>query len=208
MKPWLIFGAGGQGVGWLTAQLGLAQKRPVIALVRSSEAQERLSALGVQVILGDACDKSAVEQALQQAGKECTIISSIGGSQDYLAHRTIIDAAEEYGVTRMLLVTSLGCADSWQFLSPRAKAAFGQPVREKSLAETWLQTSNLDYAIVRPAGLLSQPATGKAQLSQHVEVHGFVTRADVAEQLALLANAETLGKQVYSLHQPDLNPSR
>ena len=36
----------------------------------------------------------------------------------------------------MVLVTSLGCGESWAYLSDRAKAAFGQAVREKSLAET------------------------------------------------------------------------
>jgi len=161
MRPWLIFGAGGSGVGALTAERALAEKRPVIALVRNPQAAERLHDKGATVIVGDACDPVAVANACNVAGKEALAVSTLGGEHDYLANRTIIDTAEQAGITRMILVTSLGCGDSWIWLSPRARAAFGQSVREKSLAESWLQTSSLDFAILRPSGLLNTPATGR-----------------------------------------------
>ena len=119
----------------------------------------------------------------------------------------MIDEAEKAGISRMILVTSLGCGDSWPFLSERAKAAFGQAVREKTLAESWLQTSQLDYAILRPGGLLDGAATGKAQRIQNQECHGFVNRADVAAHIHELANAPALNQQVYSLIEPDLKPA-
>ncbi len=84
------------------------------------------------------------------------------------------------GLKRLLLVTSLGCGDSWQYLPQRARAAFGHEVRLKSLAESWLQTSALEWTILRPAGLQDGEATGQAVLSQGEEVHGLVRRADVA----------------------------
>lgn len=107
----------------------------------------------------------------------------------------------------MILVTSLGCGDSWPFLSPRARAAFGQAVREKSLAESWLQTSQLDYAILRPGGLLNGAATGQAQRIQAEECHGFVMRADVARHIHELATAPSLNNQIYSLVEPGLKPA-
>ncbi|HHQ6568953.1 TPA: anaerobilin reductase [Serratia fonticola] len=207
MKPWLIFGAGGKGVGALTLELALAEQRPVVAVVRNPEAAARLREKGVQVYLGDACDAIAVTRACEAAGANATIISSMGGAQDYLAHRTVIDTAEKCGISRMILVTSLGCGDGWPFLSPRAKAGFGQAVREKSLAESWLQTSTLDHAILRPGGLLNGNATGKAQRFQGQEVHGFVMRADVAAHIQQLANAPALNQQVYSLVEPALKPA-
>lgn len=207
MNPWLIFGAGGKGVGALTVELALAEKRPVVAVVRNPEAAARLKAKGINVLIGDACDAACVAQACQAAGAEATVISSMGGAQDYLAHRTVIDEAEKAGLKRMILVTSLGCGDSWPFLSARAKAAFGQAVREKSLAESWLQTSTLDYAILRPGGLLSGEATGKARRIQQQEVHGFVQRADVAAHIQALASAPALNQQVYSLVEPELKPA-
>lgn len=207
MKPWLIFGAGGTGVGALILAQALAEGHPVVAVVRSLDAAERLAQQGVAVFTGDACDKDVVARACEAAGPEATLLSSMGGAHDYLAHRTVIDSAEATGLSRMILVTSLGCGDSWRWLSPRARAAFGQSVREKSLAESWLQTSTLDYAILRPGGLLTGNATGKAQRYQNVEVHGFVMRADVAAHAAQLANAPALNQQVYSLVEPDLKPA-
>ncbi len=206
MSPWLIFGAGGNGVGALTVELALAENRPVVALVRHLEAAARLKAKGVDVFIGDACDSHIVAQACQAAGTAATVISTMGGAQDYLAHRTVIDEAEKAGISRMILVTSLGCGDSWPFLSARAKAAFGRAVREKSLAESWLQTSTLDFAILRPGGLQNGEASGKAQRIQQQEVHGFVQRADVAAHIQALASAPALNQQVYSLVEPELKP--
>ncbi len=206
MTPWLIFGAGGNGVGALTLEYALAEQRQVIALVRNPDAADRLRKKGVQIYLGDACDAAAVDRVCKAAGAAATVVSSMGGAQDYLAHRTVIDAAEKSGIARMILVSSLGCGDSWPFLSARARSAFGQAVREKSLAESWLQTSTLDYAILRPGGLLNGNATGNAQRFQAQEVHGFVMRADVAAHIHQLANAPALNRQVYSLVEPDLKP--
>lgn len=206
MSPWLIFGAGGKGVGALTVELAMAENRPVVALVRNPEAATCLKAKGVDVFIGDACESHVVAQACQAAGTAATVISTMGGAQDYLAHRTVIDEAEKAGIRRMILVTSLGCGDSWPFLSVRAKTAFGQAVREKSLAESWLQTSTLDFAILRPGGLLSGEATGKAQRIQQQEVHGFVQRADVAAHIQALASAPALNQQIYSLVEPELKP--
>ena len=206
MTPWLLFGAGDSGVGAETLKLALAEKRPVIAVVRHAQVAAELAKKGVQVFNGDACDTHVVASACHTAGPDAIVISSMGGSQDYLAHRAVIDEAEKAGLRRMILVTSLGCGDSWRFLSPRAKAAFGQAVREKSLAESWLQTSQMEYAILRPGGLLNGEATGKAQRIQGKESHGFVKRADVAAHIHELANALTLNNQIYSLIEPELKP--
>ncbi len=116
----------------------------------------------------------------------------------------MIDAMEQAGLKRLLLVTSLGCGDSWQYLPERARAAFGHEVRLKSLAESWLQTSALAWTILRPAGLQDGDATGRAELSQGKEVHGLVRRADVATQgLRLLADETAVG-QIYAIGDPTL----
>ncbi|WP_435947440.1 NAD(P)H-binding protein [Dryocola sp. BD586] len=206
MTPWLIFGAGGTGVGALTAEIALKQRRPLYVLVRNAQAAERLREKGARVIIGDACNAERVAEACAMAGEHALVISTLGGQKEYLANRTIIDTAENARLTRMILVTSLGCGDSWPWLSERAKAAFGQAVREKSLAESWLQTSTLDFAILRPGGLLDGPATGKAELSQGEEAHGLVMRADVAARIAGLAGRPALNRKIYSLVEPGLKP--
>ncbi|MDF7680099.1 anaerobilin reductase [Enterobacteriaceae bacterium ESL0689] len=207
MTPWLLFGAGGKGVGAATLALALAEQRPVVAVVRDPEAAAQLQKKGVNVFQGDACDAGVVHDACLAAGPDALIISSMGGNQEYQAHRTVIDEAEKAGIRRMILVTSLGCGDSWSFLSPRARNAFGLAVREKTLAESWLQTSQLDYAILRPGGLLDGDATGQAQRFQHQECHGFVRRADVAAHIHALACAPALDNQIYALIEPELKPA-
>ena len=109
MTPWLLFGAGGKGVGARTLELALAEQRPVVAVIRHADAATKLAQQGVQVFTGDACDASVVAAACRAAGPDALIISTMGGAQDYLAHRTVIDEAEKAGISRMILVTSMGC---------------------------------------------------------------------------------------------------
>nr|WP_306807563.1 NAD(P)H-binding protein [Snodgrassella alvi] len=83
----------------------------------------KLSQQGVATVIGDATDESSVKKACELAGKHTVIVSTLGGSAGahYLAQRLIIDTAEHCGIKQMLLVTSLGCGDSWATMSERAK---------------------------------------------------------------------------------------
>lgn len=69
MKTWIIFGAGGKGVGAHIADIGVAQQRPIVALVRHQEAAKRLEKKGIKTVIGDAIDVKAVEAVLTLAGK-------------------------------------------------------------------------------------------------------------------------------------------
>lgn len=169
MPTTLIFGAS-RGLGRAFTYHALRQGHRALALVRQPEMAAELRALRVEVIEGDALDAAAVAQACVQAGQGAWVVSTLGSFRqpqpvDYQGNRHVIDAMEQTGLTRLLLVTSLGCGDSWQYLPERARAAFGHEVRLKSLAESWLQTSALDWTILRPAGLQDGEATGRAELS-------------------------------------------
>ncbi|PHM45961.1 hypothetical protein Xmau_00353 [Xenorhabdus mauleonii] len=205
MKPWLIFGAG-KGIGRHLAAIGLKQNRPVTALIRNEQQAAELSAVGVNVIFGDACDHESIETAIANAGENPVVFSTIGGgNSDHHGNIAIIDALEKSQISRMLLVTSIGCGESWKTLSQRAKSLFGQSVRHKSLAESYLQTSTLNFTIIRPGGLTDQPGTGNCQRYQD-EIHGMVSRIDVAEQLAQMADDEQTYYQIYALVDPELKP--
>lgn len=211
MPTTLIFGAS-RGLGRAFTEQALRQGHRVVALVRNVDMVAELHALGVEVVQGDALDAAAVAQACLLAGSEARVVSTLGSFRqpqpvDYQGNRLVIDAMERAGLSRLLLVTSLGCGDSWQYLPERARAAFGHEVRLKSLAESWLQTSSLEWTILRPAGLQDGEATGKAVPSQGQEVHGLVRRADVAEQgLRLLTDQQALG-QIYAIGDPGLQRS-
>ena len=77
-------------------------------------------------------------------------------------------------------------------------------MREKSLAEVGLQSSTLDYTILRPGGLKNGGATNNGQLSQAIEVHGVITRTEVARlSQLLLATDDSIG-QVYQCIDPNM----
>ena len=212
MPTTLIFGAS-RGLGRAFTHHALSQGHRVVALVRNPEMAMELGELGVEVIEGDALDLAAVQQACVLAGQDAQVVSTLGSFRqaapvDYQGNRHVIDAMEQAGLKRLLLVTSLGCGDSWQYLPERARAAFGHEVRLKSLAESWLQTSALAWTILRPAGLQDGDATGRAELSQGKEVHGLVRRADVAAQgLHLLADETSVG-QIYAIGDPALSAAK
>lgn len=205
MTPWLIFGAG-SGVGAELVTLGLQEKRPIFALVRNPEQADTLRKKGVTVLEGDALNADQVEKICQMAGDKARIVSTLGSREgDYLGNRLIIDTAERCGLTHMMLVTSIGCGDSWPTLSERAKKAFGQAVREKSLAECWLQTSQLQSCILRPGGLFNGEATGNGQCVQG-EAHGLIRRADVALLIQKRIDDESSYGKIFALIDPMLKP--
>lgn len=201
---WLLFGAG-NGVGACLLQRALECQQAVVLVLRNPEQVKHWREQGIDVVEGDACDPETVAEACRVAGPLSIVVSTMGGGTvNYQGHRTVIDGAELAGIKRMLLVTSLGCGDSWPLLSPRARAAFGLAVREKSLAESWLQSSTLDHCIVRPGGLRDVAATYNAKLTQGAATLGLVSRWDVALAVAQLLQQPVFGNHIYNLIDPGL----
>lgn len=204
MTTLLIFGAS-RGVGFELIKQALILNHQCIAVVRSQQNADKLNALGIKTLIGDANDAILVAQACTIAGKDSTIISTLGGNQaNYHAQINIINQAEKIGISRMLLVTSLGCGNSWSTLSDRAKKAFGFAVREKTLAEVWLQTSTLHYEIFRPGGLVDGKPTHNAKCYDKQEVHGYVMRSDLADIMLEHAKKPILSCGAYSVVDPNL----
>ncbi|BCL74992.1 hypothetical protein JHS3_07280 [Jeongeupia sp. HS-3] len=199
MRELMVFGAS-RGVGFEIAKQARSQGRSVRALLRDGADDGALREIGVDVVRGDALDAAAVNAAMADLGADAEIVSTLGSfgpgvPVDYLGNRNVIEAAEQAGIQRLVLVTSLGCSETWAHLSERSRKGFGGAVREKTLAEAWLRTSGLDFTIIRPGGLRDGPALGGAQRIENEEAHGFVRRADVAaEVLACLADPATIGR--------------
>ena len=208
MQTLLIFGVSPkQGAGYQIAHL-TKQYYPqwrCIVLVRDANFAKQLANQGIEAHVGDATDCELVKKLCELAGCEATIISTLGGETgNYSAQRVIIDCAEQTGIKQMILVTSLGCGDSWGTLSERAKQAFGHAVREKSLAEVWLQTSKLNFLILRPGGLRDGEMTQKAECYYQQEVHGFIYRTDLAQIVIDKIVNQQIDDHAYSVVDPSL----
>lgn len=209
MQTVVIFGAA-SGLGAAMVDYFHDADYKVIAVARDPSRNSRLAELKLDSFSCDATDQKQVEQTVASLPKNAWVISTMGSYRadvpvDYIGHRYLINALEANHIKRFLLVTSLGCGDSWQYLSARSKQGFGAAVREKSLAESWLQTSTLDYTILRPGGLKDGDVTHTSQLSQHQEKHGLIHRSEVARLAeTLLKKAESVG-QIYQCVDPELS---
>jgi hypothetical protein len=160
-------------------------------------------------VIGDATDESSVKKACELAGKHTVIVSTLGGSAGahYLAQRLIIDTAEHCGIKQMLLVTSLGCGDSWATMSERAKKSFRTFSTGKVSGRSRLQTSTLNYEILRPGGLVNGAVTGTGKCFYQQEIHGYIHRTELASVIMQKISTATLDNCVYIVVDPGLLPA-
>ncbi len=200
MRLLLIFGAS-RGVGLELARLECAVGRHVVAPVRRQSDVTALADTGAIVEHCDALSPTDVAGVMSRISGDFEIVSTLGGQArdgrraDDEGNINVIDAAVATGrVRRFLLVTSIGCGEMAPFRSARAIAAFGAAVDAKTRAEERLRATTLDWTILRPGGLVSEPATGRGLLLQGADVHGFIHRADVAQLASrALRDPDTIG---------------
>ncbi|KAL7445845.1 hypothetical protein ACHAXM_010419 [Skeletonema potamos] len=211
-----VFVAGGsKGVGRLVVDKLLSEGAEVVALVRSDEKVEELSALdGVTAIKGDAADYKTVEGAMD--GCDAAITTLGGGSQaedgkfiDYTGNNNVIEAAGILGVTRVVLVTSIGCGSSKNATPPSVYEVLKDVLAQKEKAENVLikYYTNMNWTIVRPGGLVSGDATGKAILTEDTMAIGSINRADVANLVVQALSSKSTEKKILSAVDPTISSS-
>jgi nucleoside-diphosphate-sugar epimerase len=182
-----IFLAGAsRGVGREIARQLVIGGHQVTALLRSDHAAADLTAIGVNVVKGDALEAEAMMRIMTECSPEA-VVSTIGGlpedggvRADFLGNQHLIDAAVAAQAKRFVLISSIGSGDSAQALAPNVLEVLGAVLKEKAQAEDHLAKSGLAYTIIRPGGLLSEAATGQEVLTEDVTVAGSIPRAAVA----------------------------
>lgn len=146
--------------------------------------------MGAFLFKGDALDKASVDKCFASLEECDAVVSTIGGTPadpraDSEGNLNLIEAAFKKGVKKFLLVTSIGVGSSSGAPSPQVYEVLKPVLIEKAKAEGRLvelgKTGKMQYVIVRPGGLKSEPATGTAVLTENTSVCGAVHRADVAE---------------------------
>lgn len=222
-----IFIAGAsRGVGREIATMLVAQNYAVVALLRNSDAQPELEALGIEVVLGDALNLADIERAIRRtvrlaqprqpnanaySSPTSTVISTIGGlpvdgqRSDYLGNKNLIDAAQAAGIGRFILVSSLGAGDTKDAIPPQTYQVLAPVLAEKERAEQHLINSGLTYTIIRPGGLKSAPPTGNGVLTNDPRVAGSIHRADVAALVCRCLTSPAAQNQVLSAFDRDMS---
>ena len=162
----LVLGASGK-TGGLVVDAALAKGYTVTVLVRDPA---KFTKPGVRVLTGDATKAEDVMQAMR--GQQA-VIDSIGGTTPYkattlesTAAKNVIDAMRAEGVRRLLVTSMMGIGTS------RAQAPFWYKfllmptflhgsTQDKTLMESAVSGSGLDYVIARPPILKDGPAAGR-----------------------------------------------
>ncbi|SBV90744.1 NAD-dependent epimerase/dehydratase [uncultured Alphaproteobacteria bacterium] len=188
--PFLVLFGARAGAGFELARLARLAGVEVVAAVRPGADGGPLADLGCRVVAADACDAAAVDAVFRGLPPGPWVASTLGGRVgndfvDDVGNRMVIDAARKHGAARMLLVSSLGAGDSRAFASPRLLAAIGDVLAAKTRAEDHLRASGLVHVILRPGGLVDGSPSGSGELSAAHDVHGSISRGELA-RLALL----------------------
>ena len=143
----LVTGATG-GIGRRVVRLLREQEKQVRAFVRLTSRYGELEHRGANIFIGDLRQERDIHKACQGVHYIISTHGSDGDalSLDYRANIELIDSAKANGVQHFVFISVLG-ADRGYEDAPVFKA--------KRAVERYLETSGLNYTILRPAGLAS-----------------------------------------------------
>ena len=196
MPTILIIGAS-RGIGLEAVKAALAAGYTVRALARSAHAIA-INNSRLEKIRGDALDRAAIVQALDGAsaviqvlGVPITPMTVLKGTKLFSgASRVLVEAMRLADVRRLIAVTGLEAGDSRGsagFLHARVlfPLILQRIYDDKSAQEEIIQSSGLDWTIVRPGILTDGPATGRYRVLTDAKSWrgGFISRRDVADFL-------------------------
>jgi putative NADH-flavin reductase len=206
----VIFGAAG-GTGRDVVEQALAQGHEVTAFDRNPSALTIKPPM-LTLVQGDIFDADQVEAAV--VGQDAAVCVLGVGPQVMkpvcsIGTKNIIDAMQKRGVKLFICQSAFAVAaldGEWQEVPwmvpilpffPKVKAMFADKIRQ----EQFVQQSNLDWVIVRPAQLTNGPKTGryKAGIPHIIGPKAKISRADVADFIL-----KQLGDKTYQHQVPRL----
>jgi uncharacterized protein YbjT (DUF2867 family) len=156
----------------------------VRSLIRRPEHADDVREAGGEPVVCDleAFGADAVAEAIAGAGAVVFAAGAGPGSGperketvDYGGAVKLIDAAERAGISRYVIVSSVG-ADA----HASGDDTFAVYLRAKGRADVALASSGLDYTIVRPGHLTDDSGTGRVRIGRD----GEIPREDVSAMLA------------------------
>jgi uncharacterized protein YbjT (DUF2867 family) len=184
----------------LTARLA-ARGEGVIALIRNPDHAGDVRARGGEPVVCDLERASAQEIAGAIAGAQAVVFAAGAGSGSGAERKLtmdrdgaikLIEAAQSAGVTRYVIVSSVGAERP-----PGGDDVFSVYLRAKAEADRALMDSDRDWTVVRPGMLTDDPGTGQVRI-QEEPIRAEVTRDDVAAVLAAVVDeSRAVSKVLY-----------
>lgn len=195
----LVAGAHGKTARRLVRML-VENGHEVRGLVRKEGQLADVEADGAEPVLVD-LENDEVEGRVGEAVAGCDAVVFAAGAgagsgearketMDYGGAAKLVEAAEENGARRYLMLSSMGAGD------PEAGPDAMRPyLRAKAKADGRLRESGLDWTIIRPGSLTDEEGTGRVEASEDLGRRGGIPREDVAAAFALaLESPNTVGK--------------
>ncbi|MBO3083049.1 NAD(P)H-binding protein [Cellulomonas fengjieae] len=177
-----------------------------VALVRQLAHVDDVVADGAEGVVLDLERANARDVAEAIAGADAVVFAAGAGpgsgadrkdTVDRAGAALLADGAEQAGVRRYVLVSSMGAGAP---PPPGTDEVFAAYLAAKHAAEQDLRDRDLDWTILRPGGLTDGPAQGLVRLDESVP-QGSIPRADVAAVLAALLHEPASAGLVLELVQ-------
>ncbi|SFS77875.1 SDR family oxidoreductase [Paenibacillus sp. 453mf] len=197
----LVIGANGQIGRHLVSQLKENPGHTVSAMVRKQEQLEALDKSGVEAVLADL--EGTVEELAEAMKGIDAVIFTAGSGGNTGADKTLLidldgavktmEAAEKAGISRYIMVSALYAEDRTKWpdsIKPYYVA--------KHYADKWLESSSLNYTIIRPGGLKNEPGNGKVTLNPEAG-ESSIPREDVAAVIIAALDADNTYRKAFSL---------
>jgi uncharacterized protein YbjT (DUF2867 family) len=193
-----VFVAGGHGkIGLRLLELLAARGDVGRGLIRKPEQTDDLTAVGAVAVVADW--EAGDDITSLPAGADAVVFAAGAGpgsgperkqTVDYGGAVKLIEAAKANGVSRYVIVSSIGASDP-----STGEGAMGPYLQAKHDADEALKASGLDYTIVRPGMLTDDPGTGQVDITQTPGRREPVPRDDIAAVLlACLDTPSTVGQ--------------
>ncbi|MCM3575274.1 SDR family oxidoreductase [Mesobacillus subterraneus] len=197
----LVVGANGQIGKQLVHLLKESSEHDVKAMLRKPEQTPEFEEKGVETVIASL--EGSVED-IASAAKGCDAIVFAAGSGGHTGlDKTLlvdldgavktVEAAEQAGIDRFIMVSALQAhkRENWaEAIKPYYVA--------KHYADRALLQSSLNYTIIRPGGLLNEPATGKIEAAENLKT-GSIPRVDVAKTILACLNEKNTFKRSFDL---------
>src|SRR5215212_895771 len=199
----LVAGEHGKAARRLVRMLA-EEGHQVRGLVRKEEQMPDVEADGAEAVLVD-LEAEEVEGRIGEAVEGCDAIVFAAGAgpgsgearketMDYGGAAKLVEAAQERGVRRYLMLSAMGAGD------PEGGSEAMRPyLLAKARADERLQESGLDYTIIRPGSLTDDEGTGRIEAAESLGRRGEISREDVARTFAEALEMENTHRKTFEI---------
>lgn len=208
---------GGHGkVALLAAHRLSMAEYDVDSIIRNPDQGDDVQSSGGHPVVLDLQTASVDDMATVFAGATAIVFSAGAGGDstpertravDYEAATRAMAAADQAGVDRFIMVSYAGAATDVDRLDP--KHGFYPYAKAKHDADAYLRETDLDYTIVGPARLTTEPATGNIQLTEQAgddwpDDKRVTSRGNVAQMITHVIDANAAVRRTVNFYDGEI----